>query len=158
MTRKVKKPAPTHKYCKGCGKTKSANQFYKRSDTNGLRTLCKSCTSSDRKKRWRTTERHAFSERVQEKQEYINSYLKEHPCVDCGETDPVVLQFDHVHGEKEAKVSAIVWRGTPLGGLIKEIAKCEVRCANCHIRRHARERACNKCKDRIRDSALAPVA
>lgn len=65
-------------------------------------------------------------------------YFKEHPCVDCGETDPVVLEFDH-RGEKSFEVTQTFadrsWRS-----ILDEIEKCEVRCANCHRRRTAVQR------------------
>ncbi len=53
-------------------------------------------------------------------------------CKDCGEKDPVVLQFDHVRGKKTAGVSTLVLRSRKV--LLAEIRKCEVRCANCHVR------------------------
>lgn len=63
---------------------------------------------------------------------YIRTYLETHPCVDCGEDDWVVLEFDHVRGEKDRAISALIrWK---LERIIEEIAKCDVRCANCHRR------------------------
>ena len=73
------------------------------------------------------------------KELFVFEYLKAHPCVDCGESDPVVLHFDHVRGVKMMTISAAITRGT-LAALFQEIDKCEVRCANCHLRRHAIEK------------------
>ena len=68
---------------------------------------------------------------------FLLNHLAAAGCADCGERDPVVLEFDHVDG-KRATISAIVgsWSRTRL---IAEMAKCEVRCANCHARRTAKQ-------------------
>lgn len=70
---------------------------------------------------------------------FIYEYFLTHHCVDCGESDPLVLEFDHVRGEKFMDVSAMVSRGYLLERIGAEIAKCEVRCRNCHTKRHAIE-------------------
>jgi hypothetical protein len=67
----------------------------------------------------------------------IDQYLRSHPCVDCGESDPVVLDFDHRDGvEKIETISVLRARGRR-EQLFAEIAKCDVRCSNCHSRRTA---------------------
>ena len=65
---------------------------------------------------------------------FLLDYLRQHPCIVCGEPDPVVLDFHHV-GEKAAGVVQLAGRECALAVLEGEIAVCEVRCANCH-RRH----------------------
>jgi hypothetical protein len=62
---------------------------------------------------------------------YIKDYLKANPCVDCGEADPVILEFDHVR-DKDFNISDATRLGYGMPKLKAEIAKCEVRCANCH--------------------------
>lgn len=64
----------------------------------------------------------------------ILAYLLEHPCVDCGESDPVVLDFDHLR-DKTKNVTAMLNSTWPR--IRREIEKCEVVCANCHRRRTA---------------------
>ncbi len=72
--------------------------------------------------------------------DYIGSYFKSHPCVDCGEADILVLEFDHkIRSEKYVEVSRLIKNRGSLKKLIKEISKCEVRCANCHRRKTAKE-------------------
>ena len=65
------------------------------------------------------------------------TYLEAHPCIDCGEKDIVVLEFDHVRGVKRADIAQMKSSYTSKSILL-ELAKCEVRCANCHRRKTAR--------------------
>lgn len=63
---------------------------------------------------------------------FVFDYLKNNSCADCKESDPLVLEFDHVRGIKYKSVMEMVAPGS-----IKkiEIEKCDVVCANCHTRR-----------------------
>lgn len=54
-------------------------------------------------------------------------------CADCGETDPDVLEFDHVTGNKVGNVSTMIQHSS-WSALVCEMNKCEIRCANCHAR------------------------
>ena len=73
---------------------------------------------------------------VAERIELLVAYLREHPCTDCGETDPLVLEFDHLRDKKFS--IAKIWRDHKWEMVLDEMAKCEVVCANCHRRRTAR--------------------
>jgi hypothetical protein len=55
-------------------------------------------------------------------------------CLDCGERDPCVLEFDHI-GEKTGGVMQLARREVSVAMLDAEMARCEVRCVNCHRRR-----------------------
>lgn len=68
------------------------------------------------------------------KRQYVTDYLQTHPCIDCGETDIIVLEFDHVRGVKRKNISNLIMQTYSLQTLMEEIQKCEVRCANCHRR------------------------
>ena len=63
---------------------------------------------------------------------YVNEYLKNHPCIDCGNSDIRVLEFDHVRGIKEGNICHSVKNAWSMERLKNEIAKCEIRCCNCH--------------------------
>lgn len=66
------------------------------------------------------------------RREQINLTKCSRGCVDCGyNANPVALQFDHVRGKKKFVIAAsYLQRKWP--DVLAEIAKCEVRCANCH--------------------------
>lgn len=69
----------------------------------------------------------------------IEQYLESHPCVDCSESDRIVLQFDHIKGVKIAAISNMIKNGFSLEKIFIEIEKCEVRCANCHLKKTAKD-------------------
>lgn len=70
--------------------------------------------------------------------QFVVDYLKQHPCVDCGETDPIVLEFDHLRNKRK-EVSRLINDCVSIEILVEEIEKCEVRCANCHRRKTAKQ-------------------
>ncbi len=63
---------------------------------------------------------------------YVNEIKSKSECIDCGENNPLVLDFDHVKGDKVMAVSDMIGSAYSLAAIQKEIEKCEVRCSNCH--------------------------
>ena len=140
------------KTCARCGLTKPLDQFppRRRSNPQKLQQWCRACFAEanarnyqnnierERARIYRNTAR-----RRAESQQRAIEYLRAHPCVDCGEKDILVLQFDHLY-DKSFDVSVMISNGTSWHRIAAEIAKCEVRCANCHARKTARERGYRK--------------
>lgn len=130
------------KTCYRCNQTKPLDEFdNNKSKPDGKAGYCKECKRAYNKshyierghlwKETRAEQREINKRKVHQK---ICEYLSENPCVDCGETDIVVLEFDHL-SDKEFNISAK--RACGWTTLLKEIQKCEVRCANCHRRKTA---------------------
>ena len=51
--------------------------------------------------------------------------------IDCGINNHIVLDFDHIK-DKKYNVSRMIHDGFTWASIKKEIAKCEIVCANCH--------------------------
>jgi hypothetical protein len=77
---------------------------------------------------------------LQNSRAFLLDHFKLNPCVDCGESDLVVLDFDHVRGKKQASICTMIRNGFSISKLKEEIRKCDVRCANCHRRRTAKSK------------------
>jgi hypothetical protein len=67
---------------------------------------------------------------------HLLAFFREHPCSDCGESDPLVLEFDHLADKSFGIAQGL--RDRSWQAILDEIAKCDVVCANCHRRRTAR--------------------
>ncbi len=135
------------KTCTECKEEKSLEEFQFRNKAKGIRKMrCKDCCHVYGKKHY-DNNREKYIDKAHEynplllrrNRLFVIRYLREHPCVDCGEQDIVVLEFDHVRGEKRDAISNMVRHRLSLATLMEEIAKCEVRCANCHRKKHAKE-------------------
>lgn len=114
------------RYCRKCGEDKPLSAFAinRANKKDGLQYTCKSCAclyTKGRRIRLRKAAR-----------EFIGRYLDSHPCVDCGETNIIVLDFDHVRGKKKSGIAEMVAGAYVIEAIQREVAKCEIRCANCH--------------------------
>jgi hypothetical protein len=129
-----------------CHKTKPVDEFAWRRKQRGQRdSFCRPCRSEYGKEHYEANKQRyidqarASKEAIRlERTRYLLEFFKGHPCVDCGESDPVVLEFDHLSDKSfaiGAKLVQFAWQR-----ILDEIEKCEVVCANCHRRRTARRR------------------
>ncbi len=129
------------KRCKKCNEDKLIESFAARSEAkDGFTYWCRLCTKKQHKE-YRKDPKYLLSEnkrqavqRIKNQRKVIN-YLFKHPCVDCGETDPLVLEFDHVRGIKKENLGRLLQATPSWKKIMEEIDKCEVRCANCHKRK-----------------------
>jgi len=136
------------KTCSVCHERKPLVSFSIRSTNKDRHTsYCRACISVAHKRRYaersqQVKERlRAFNKKLKDdKAEKVFNYLMEHPCVDCDEADPVVLEFDHRDAAiKRWAIAQMIERRFAWEEIMIEIAKCDVRCANCHRRKTSRE-------------------
>lgn len=131
------------KRCVTCGETHPLSEFNrKRSAADGLQNVCRACNRAGARRYYRENrekhlrvilDRTMRAKRVA--REFAGEYLLTHPCVDCGEADLRVLDFDHRPGSGKTKnVMYLVNNGYALVRIRAEIDKCDVRCRNCHAR------------------------
>ena len=64
-----------------------------------------------------------------------NEWKKTLSCIKCGENHPACIEFHHINPEeKEYTISML--SGKTLKFILKEAAKCQILCANCHRKLH----------------------
>ena len=136
------------KRCSKCKQEKLIQEFNFKIKAIGLRQLqCKKCTRLLIKNHYNTNrEYYLLKARKRNKKlrdeinNFLCQYLLKNPCADCGESDITVLEFDHKGIiPKLNTVSYLSRVHRPISEIQAEIAKCEVRCANCHKRKTARD-------------------
>lgn len=70
--------------------------------------------------------------KAEEKRQWLAGIKMASGCVDCGfKVHPDALQFDHLP-QHEKSFNIGPGRGKNKKTVLAEIAKCEIRCANCH--------------------------
>lgn len=136
------------KRCSRCGETQPGSEFgIKNKKTGSRRVWCRDCCRAyGREHYWRDREPYLNKARARRREERpriraaVSEYLRTHPCLDCGESDILLLDFDH--RDRETKVAPVsrLAHWASLSVVLSEIAKCDVRCGNCHRTRTAAQR------------------
>ena len=132
--------------CYRCHEVKPADDFaWRRKHKNQRDSFCRPCRSAYGKEHYQANKARYIAQaaivsqrRRLERTRWLLDFFQSNPCSDCGETDPVVLEFDHL-GDKTFDIGTGMhdrnWES-----VLAEIAKCEVVCSNSHRRRTARRR------------------
>lgn len=134
------------KVCSLCKDSKNLINFNKKSSSkDGRQNVCKKCSALASKKHYKNNvekrKEVIYTDKVKRRDEarlFILEKLKS-GCIDCDEKDPIVLDFDHVSGEKKYNLSNMVRDGLQISRIKSELEKCEIRCANCHRRKTAKQ-------------------
>lgn len=129
------------KFCSGCGEERDAeSDFSWKNKKYGTRqSWCKFCQAKANKTHYQNNKQ-VYLDRATTRNARVNldnkrrlyNYLSFHPGIDCGLTDIRALEFDHVRGNKILDIARLLDRAVSWSTIEAEIAKCEVRCANCH--------------------------
>lgn len=128
------------KYCIRCKADVDISQFNKNpTRRDGYDNLCR-VHRREYQQRWYQKNRDKHLKRgylnnlaVRERNTaLLLDYLLKHPCVDCGESNPLVLEFDHRRGIKAKDISRMIQEKWSWKAVEAEMAKGVVRCANCH--------------------------
>lgn len=120
--KEYQKNNPNARQCSRCGKYQNKLNFSKK--RNVRLKVCKKCTDKN--------------------QDYMNKLsdyahelkLDKGSCVDCGENNPLLLQFDHIH-ETTKKCGVTACKSKKL--MKEEADKCEMRCIICHTRKSKKQ-------------------
>lgn len=132
------------KTCTRCNELKADTEFaWKKKSSNKRHAHCRSCQNiasqewyeQNARRHVKNVKNNTLRYRKRNR-DIIWDYLLVHPCVECGETDPIILEFDHRDPEcKSCNVYEFV--NASVKKLEQEMAKCDIRCANCHRRKTA---------------------
>jgi hypothetical protein len=134
------------KRCSSCDKDLAKSDFGKnKCRYDGLQGKCKLCDRKAKNNLY-AKNRDRYKKMVKDskrrKLEWFEQYRKDKCCSKCTEKRWYVLDFHHVN-EKVDGISSMVNNNVGIDRIIKEIAKCNILCSNCHRELHHFER-CKK--------------
>jgi hypothetical protein len=129
--------------CGRCNQRKPLAEFNWRRRARGQRdNYCRNCRAEYKQEHYAANRARYIAAALRrsraiarERAAYLVKFFAEHPCVDCGERDPLVLEFDHLRDKSFVIAKGL--RDHSWQAVLDEIDKCAVVCANCHRRRTA---------------------
>lgn len=129
--------------CRGCEADLSEDQFNWKIKSKGIRhTKCKRCTRAEVNAHYQKNKQYYIEKSMKRSvliREKYREYKKTLICSECDFSDWRALTFHHRQlSQKDMEVSIMANRGYGWKRIMKEIAKCDVLCFNCHAIKHAR--------------------
>jgi hypothetical protein len=137
-----------YRRCGKCGATLPIEQFNWKIKARGIRqSACRDCAAmvcrnhyAQNKPIYKKRARLHKLKQAGLIRQRILEYIAQHPCVDCGEINPVLLDFDHrERATKSFTIGKVLTDGYSWDKIRAEIEKCDVRCVRCHRLRTARQ-------------------
>lgn len=122
--------------CSRCKMSKEESEIVKN------RNICKICNNDKVKNHYKKSIRYkndviqrAYT-LVERNVKMISKFKQHYGCRFCNEREPCCLQFHHLHpSEKVFEIHGALKKNVEV--YKKEILKCEILCANCHLKVHA---------------------
>jgi len=101
------------KYCPKCRQNKETRDFAKNKGRyDNLQSYCRICKSLQDHRAYllnKKVHRERVKRYIVKLRLKVWDYLTKHSCVDCGEANPVVLEFDHIDSlEKKGSISYLL--------------------------------------------------
>ena len=130
------------KKCCRCGLLKPILAFAWKNRRRGTRAKdCRECHAVHRKAYYEANKEKEKSytvARIKSLSRLVRDYKAERHCIKCGEDHPACLDFHHRdQTKKEVGMSVIArLKGWSKERIMREIAKCDILCANCHRKVH----------------------
>ena len=136
------------KSCNTCKQEKELEEYaLNKTRKDGRANVCKACRIVYHAQHYKLNKQAYYdnkNERRKVSQRFLYDFYKSNPCIVCGYAWVAALQLHH-KWDKFKNVSKMVFEWYTIETLKKEIAKCDVLCANCHAEQTAIE--ANRYKD-----------
>jgi hypothetical protein len=131
---------PETKRCPRCATLKPRSAFARsKGRADGLQPYCRACRADVDHERYeqevgRVVLRHTRTSFAKPRGAWLRSLKTGRPCTDCGRLfDPQMVQWDHLPGFEKLGDLSGGFPGRTEEEILREIAKCELVCTNCHI-------------------------
>lgn len=134
------------KICTKCKIPKTLGEFNKNNSNKktGLSSYCSECVKQCSKRDYlNKTELYKFKNKINKAKykQWFWEYKSTLKCNRCPENHPSCLDFHHLDPEgKDNGISKMIQNNYKQEEVMKEIAKCEVLCSNCHRKEHWKEK------------------
>jgi len=97
--------------------------------------ICENCHRKIHRLQFAST-KNSSRKRKREIRELLHKIKSDIGCKNCGEKDPICLDFHHTGESKKFRISQASAKSMSNEKIKSEIEKCIILCANCHLKEH----------------------